>query len=440
MNEDNKTEEVIEEKAATETMVTETAADEKIDNKKKKKHGVLLFLLGMLAGCLWMICIYFGTMGVKNLIYHASARNNGLVVNGNSIIDNQMYSKLKTLEALIDTYYYEDIEKNELSEGIYAGLMNSVGDPYTCYYTAEELKKQDEDMNGKFQGIGAYLTMDFTMGYPTITGVMENSPAEEAGLAAGDYIYKVDDEDVAGLTLDEVVRKVRGEEGTTVKLTIAREGEEIEFTCERRMMTSDTVKYELQDGDIGYIKVSEFDAVTPEQFENALQKAKNDNTKGIIVDLRSNPGGNLKAVVQMCEDILPKGLIVYTEDKNGNRIEYSSDGANELKLPLVVLVNEYSASASEIFAGAVKDYEIGTLVGKNTYGKGIVQSVIPLEDGSAIKITTSKYYTPKGNNIHKIGIKPDVEVEFDSEKYVNDKIDTQLEEGKRVLREKIEGK
>lgn len=424
----------------------------KYEEKPKGRNTFTIFLLGMLAGFAWVFIVYALSLGARTLIYKIRMdRNPGVTTSAvpspspvvtvpaeESVANEKVLTKIKVLESMLNTYYYEDVDQSALEDGIYEGLMEAVGDPYTCYYNEEAIKKQQEDINGTFKGIGAYLQTDTVKGYPVVSGVMEGSPAEEAGVKEGDYIYKVDGEDVGGYDLTTVVMMVRGDEGTQVELTLIREGEEVVVTPTRREITSETVKYEFVEEDrIAVIDISEFDEITPNQFRDALAKAEADNAEGIMIDLRSNPGGSLAAVVEMCNDILPKGIIVYTEDKNGQKEEFFSDGTHELDKPLVVLINQYSASASEIFSGAVKDYGTGTLVGKTTFGKGIVQRVISLTDGTAVKITVSKYYTPNGINIHGTGIEPDVDVDFDSEKYVDEGIDTQREEGLKILREKI---
>ena len=278
------------------------------------------------------------------------------------------------------------------------------------------------------------ILLDPDTGLGKVSGVIENTPAEEAGLRADDLIYLVDGETTMGLELSEIVARVKGEEGTTVHLTIYREGETdyLEIDVERRKIEAPTVKYEMLKNNIGYIQITEFDEVTTDQFTEALAVVKGSGAKGLILDLRGNPGGSLNTVIDIARQLLPKGLIVYTEDKYGERDEYNCDGKRELDIPLVVLVNGNSASASEILAGAIKDYRKGVLIGTTTFGKGIVQRVLPLTDGTALKLTISAYYTPNGNNIHGVGIEPDIVCEFDGDAYYDDGVDNQLE---RALKE-----
>lgn len=356
------------------------------------------------------------------------------------VVNDQSMAKLRAIEETIGTYYYkEDIDVQDMIDGMYEGVIASLGDPYSTYYTEEDVKKLMEQTEGIYFGIGAYVGMDANSGLARISGVIEDTPAEEAGLRDGDIIYKVDDEDVQGLELTEIVNKIKGLEGTTVHLTMFREGERdyLEFDIERRRIESPTVKYEMYEGGIGYIQIVEFDDITLDQFIEAMAALKEQGMKGLVLDLRANPGGNLSTVTEIARQLLPEGLIVYTEDREGNRTEYSCDGTKEFKQPLVVLINGYSASASEILAGAIKDYGIGTLVGTTTYGKGIVQRVLSMSDGTALKLTVSTYFTPKGNNIHGIGIEPDEVYEFEGEQYYDNGYDNQLERAKEIVAEKI---
>ena len=410
---------------------------------RNNKGGV--FLLGLLVGVIIMtlvgVCAYVGTR-IYQLTDSRTARTASTdKVSADSIVSDDTVEKLEALEEVIDQYYYrdEDIDTEAMIEGMYAGLVDSLGDPYSVYYTAEEWQQMMEETEGIYYGIGAYVSLDTTTGFAKISGVIANTPAEEAGLRENDIIYLVDGETTQGYELTEVTSMIKGEEGTTVHLTIYREGEAdyLEMDVTRRKIESPTVTYEMYDNGIGYIQITEFDDVTTDQFAEALAVIKGSDAKGLILDLRSNPGGSLPVVVDIARLILPKGMIVYTEDKYGERDEYTCDGKHELDIPLVVLINGNSASASEILAGAIKDYGKGTLIGTTTFGKGIVQRVLPLTDGTALKLTISSYYTPNGNNIHGIGIDPDIECEFDSDAYYEDGIDNQLDRAMQEIEKMI---
>jgi len=316
--------------------------------------------------------------------------------------------------------------------------LTALEDPYSVYYTPEELEELMTQMSGIYYGIGSYVSLDTETSLPKISGIISNTPAEEAGLRENDLIYQVDDVPTYGLSLDEAVSYIRGEEGTEVLLTIIREGENdyLKIPVIRRKVESPTVEYEMLEDGIGYLQIVEFDEVTPGQFSEAMESLKNSGMEKLIIDLRGNPGGSLTDVVDIAGMLLPEGLIVYTEDKSGKREEYFSDGAGEIEIPLVVLIDMNSASASEILAGAIQDYGKGTLVGTTTFGKGIVQQIIPFSDGSAVKLTVSSYFTPKGRNIHGTGIEPDIICEFDGEAYYGSEEhpDNQLEKAKEVLK------
>lgn len=397
------------------------------------------FLLGMLLGvALTTLICGFVFVGMK--VYEAvDSKNVAKKGTAQSVVSEETEKKLEAIEEVIDEYYYQDadIDVDAMTEGMYAGMVNALGDPYSVYYTEEEWNDLMQETAGIYYGIGAYLMIDPNTGLGKVSGVIENTPAEEAGLRADDLLYLVDGESTMGMELSEIVARVKGEEGTKVHLTIYREGETdyLEIDVERRQIEAPTVKYEMLENNIGYIQITEFDDVTTDQFTEALAVIKGSGAKGLVLDLRGNPGGSLNVVVDIARQILPKGLIVYTEDKYGERDEYSCDGRNELNMPLAVLVNGNSASASEILAGAIKDYHKGTLVGTTTFGKGIVQRVLPLTDGTALKLTISAYYTPNGNNIHGVGIEPDVVCEFDSDAYYEQDMDNQLERAVEVLSE-----
>ncbi|MBQ7776302.1 MAG: S41 family peptidase [Lachnospiraceae bacterium] len=420
-----------------------------MQEQNKKKNDNKAFLLGALTGALSILAVvalvlvmvggYYGLVASKEAGKEQALQD--IENTDGVVVDEQMQEKMSVIEEIIDTYYYsDDVDDDTLEEGAYRGMLEAVGDPYTCYYSEEELNKLMEQTSGIYYGIGAYVSLDETGLYPMITSPIAGSPAEEMDLRPGDIIYEVNGETTYGMDLDSVVALIKGEEGTKVELTIARstETDYLYVEVERRRVEAPTVESEMFDNGMAYIQITEFSDITVDQFADALATAKGSGMKGLIIDLRANPGGSLSSVVNIARMLLPKGLIVYTEDKYGNRDEYSCNGKNEFDLPLVVLVDGNSASASEVLAGAIKDYELGTLVGTKTFGKGIVQQVINIRDGSAVKITTSSYYSPKGTNIHGTGIEPDLVCEFDGEAYYEEDYDNQLEYAKEVLAEMIQ--
>lgn len=414
--------------------------EKEMKNRKSFWGGVLT---GVLAVALVAGGIYLGYSAWMFFQYsraqNVSVQENAEGVSANSVATQNTLNKLDVIEETIEKYYLEDVDEQTLEDGIYKGMVESLGDPYSTYYAPDELEQIQEKTEGIYYGIGAYIGIDTETSLPRLTGIIDGTPAQESGLRAGDLIYQVDGTDVQGLELEQVTSLVKGEEGTTVHLTIIREGESdyLEIDVVRRQVESPTVNQEMLDDRIGYIQITEFDTVTLDQFTEALAVCRGKGMEGLILDLRGNPGGNLSTVCEIARQILPEGLIVYTEDKNGKRTEYSCDGEHEMTEELVVLVDGNSASASEILAGAIKDYGIGTLVGTTTFGKGIVQRIISLTDGSAVKLTVSHYYTPNGNNIHEVGIEPDVEIAFDGDAYYNDDVDNQLQKAIEVMNEKL---
>ena len=408
--------------------------------KKPKAGGIEHFIAGLMVGIsatLLVVCVAFLGYQIQHRV-EEGRQDSQLVNAGNSSKDGTLSEavaeKIDTLEYMIERYYYKDgISREDLENGIYQGLMDAVGDPYTSYFNKSDFETFMEQTTGAYYGIGAYVAQDKERNYPKINSPIPGSPAEEVGLRPNDIIYEVDGVSTYDMDLDKVVSLIKGEEGTTVNITIYRDGEYMDMTVQRRQVQIPTVEQEMLGDGMAYIRIVEFDDVTPGQFENALQVSRSSGMKGLVLDLRGNPGGSVNAVVDIARMLLPEGLVVYTEDKYGKREEYSCDGSNEFELPLVVLVDGNSASASELLSGAIQDYQKGTLVGTTTFGKGIVQQMLTLRDGSAVKITISSYYTPKGRNIHGIGIEPDVECPFDGEAYYSNGYDNQLEKAKEVL-------
>lgn len=403
-----------------------------MEEKRNSNH----FWQGALSGALAMfllISVLAFTLRMSGANFAVTKQDSG--------IDRTTENKIDVLKGLIDEYYLysDEIGEDDLEEGIYSGYINALGDPYSVYYDEEETKELYESTSGEYSGIGVVFSQNLNTKVITAVQVYKGSPAEEAGVKVDDILYKVDGEEVASVDLSDVVQKIRGEEGTMVELTMLRgeKAEEVALEIQRRKIEVETVSHEMKEGGIGYIRITEFDSVTYSQFESALEELEKAGMKGLVVDLRANPGGNLMTVSNILDLLLPEGTVVYTEDKNGHKEEMTSDEEHQFTKPMAVLADGNSASAAEIFAGAIQDYELGPIVGTTTYGKGIVQQIIDLKDGTSVKLTISEYFTPKGRNIHKIGIKPDVEVEFEKDEE-NPEADNQLEAALEEVRKQIE--
>ena len=352
---------------------------------------------------------------------------------------SQVKKKTGEIEELINAYYLDEIDGQKVEDTMYTGMVAGLEDPYSVYYSKEELESMEESISGAYSGIGATLTQDPDTGELSVVSCFDGTPAQEAGLQPGDVITGWNGKSVEGMELSELVSKIKTDPEKQLTLEIERDGETLEVELTRREVQIPTVEYEMLDNQIGYIRLVEFDEVTADQFKEALEDLENQNMEKLIIDVRNNPGGVLQVVCDMLDQLLPEGLIVYTEDKNENRKEYTSDEEHQFTKPLAVLANENSASASEIFAGAIQDYGIGTIVGTTTFGKGIVQRTFYLSDGTGVKLTVAKYYTPKGHDIHKKGITPDVEIELDEElknqSSISHEEDNQLQKAIEVLQE-----
>ena len=361
-----------------------------------------------------------------------------------AVLDADTVSKINELTAYTKLYYYDDIENEKLQDGLYTGLIDGLGDKYSVYYNEEDYQALQISTTGQYYGIGAGLSQDKDTMVVTVNKVYEGTPSESAGLLKDDVIVSVDGTEAASMELSELVKLIRGEKGTTVHLEIYRPSTEgnLSFDVERQDITLPSVSHKMFEDGIGYVHIDSFETETAAQFEEAVKDLENQGMKALIIDVRYNPGGMVTAVVQILDDILPEGTVVYTEDKNGNRQDYTSSGDTYLDYPIAVLINGESASASEILAGAVKDYQYGTLIGTTTFGKGIVQTIFPLEDGDAVKLTTAKYFTPNGNYIHGVGIEPDIELEYeyldkDATSY-DEAYDNQIQKAIEVLKDKIQ--
>jgi len=325
----------------------------------------------------------------------------------------------------------EKVNQEDLENGLYKGLLQGLGDPYSVYYTKAEYKELQESTSGTFYGIGAYVQQKADEQYCTITKVFENGPADKAGMKANDIVTKVDNKDVTGQDIDKVVSMMRGDKGTQVVVQVFRSSEKkyIDLKIIRDKVETTTVNYKMVDKKekIGYIQITEFDTVTEQQFMKALNALVKQGMKKVVFDVRDNPGGSYDVVCSILDTLLPEGTLVSTKDKYENEEKQTSDSSC-LNMPMAVIQNGNSASASEIFAGAIQDFKAGKIVGTQSFGKGIVQQIIPFNDGSAIKLTIEKYYTSSGKNIHGKGITPDIKVEN-----ADSKVDKQLNEALKTL-------
>ncbi|MDO4329882.1 MAG: S41 family peptidase [Lachnospiraceae bacterium] len=456
-----------------------------MESKNKFWKGVLigalvtafagLLIVGMSAGIFLV-----GRSVIRNQI-QTQAQNGGSGTGtgtGNSAnIDwSQVQYKAKRIQSIIQQYFLFDEDGKQVEEYIYKGLMAGLDDPYSVYYTEEEFNDLMEDTTGEYCGIGAMVTKNMVTGTVSIAKVFKGSPAEEAGLRNGDIFYQVGDVEVTSdMDLDILVKQhVKGEEGTTVHLKMYRPSDEdyVEMDVIRRQIEVPTVEYEMKADHLGYIMVSQFDDVTTEQFKAAISDLESQGIEGLLIDLRGNPGGVLDTAVDMLDYMLPddlgqysegdgankgKTLIVSIADRNEQGEKYYCKDGHSVDIPVVILMDGNSASASEVFAGAMRDYDRADLVGTTSFGKGIVQSLLPLGDGSAVKLTTAHYYSPSGFDLHGVGLEPDVEVEYEYPEEANqvgdggnegdgseagageeELPDNQLEKGLEVLKEKVE--
>ena len=351
--------------------------------------------------------------------------------------------KLSMLESVLTEYYVGDVDPYKLQEGIYKGFVSGVGDTYSAYFTQKEYDEFKEESSGIYHGIGIRMYLEAEDNGIVIKEVFEGSPAETAGLLPNDKIIKVAGKNVSGNDFTTVSSLVGGEKDTEVGVTIFRPSDQKthDFTVVRGNITYPTVNFKMLEGDIAYIQLKKFEELTHNQFQAALEKAASHDAKGMVLDLRNNPGGLLRIAKDIVDELIPEGIIVSTKDKNGKSIEYYAD-SSYTDLPMVVLINGRSASASEVVAGALKDYGRAKLVGETSYGKGVVQTIIPLSDGSALKITTAQYFTPSGVCIQGIGIDPDVQIGLPIEKLIQgsqleDTEDDQLQTAIKVLRQEI---
>lgn len=386
---------------------------------EKKRTG---FLRGLVLGIVLAVAVVAVADRIK--VYMQS---------GDAPTDEKTQQKIELIEGLIEENYLEDVDQESMTEGMLKGLISGVGDTYADYYTTEEYREILNSTQGDYRGVGMIMQQYEDTKEVLIVGVYEDTPADRAGIRAGDILVQVDDMVCTKNDLDVVAAAIKNGEADQVHMILRRDGEKYEVDVTKEEIQVPVVAGEMLEDGIGYIQIAQFTGLASDQFAEYYQQLWEQDMKALIVDLRNNPGGLLDAVVDTLRQILPEGLVVYMQTKDGTKTEYTCDGETPIDIPLVVLVNENSASASEIFAGAVHDYGVGTLVGTRTYGKGIVQKTFPFTDGSAIKMTIAYYYTPDGTCIHGEGIEPDVGIELPEDATE----DVQLKKAQEILKEQL---
>lgn len=386
-------------------------ANERGGKKEAKKGG---FWKGFVTGAAASMCgviLFCGSWLIgqqKSLKEAATKEEIGAAV----LTDDATLRKLSQVQELIEDYYLNEVDEELLSDYLFKGVAVGLDDPYAAYYSSEELTSVLDSSRGEYFGIGAVISENQQTGELCIVQVYEDSPAEKGGLLPGDIVMALEDESATALGLSDLVMKIKASE-EEFHLTVYRPDteEELELTLKCDEIVVSHVEYEMLEDQIGYIQITEFTESAVTQFRDAVDDLNQQGMQKLIVDLRSNPGGLLTSVCDILEEVLPEGRIVYTEDRDGNGEEICADDTRSVTCEIAVLVDEYSASASEIFAGAIQDYELGPVIGTQTYGKGVVQKTYPLSDGSAFKMTVEKYYTAKGQDIEGNGITPDIIIE-----------------------------
>ena len=347
------------------------------------------------------------------------------------ILDKPTIDKMINIYNCIATSYLHKYDLDEVQESVVKGLVSGLGDVYTAYYNVSESKALEESIIGEFNGIGVLMQTDMESGTCVIVQVYDDTPAKEQGMQTGDIIYKVNGEEMTGRDVNYIASLIRGEEGTSVDITLLRNGKEIEVTCKRAPITEQTVSSQMLDGNVGYIQITAFDTITYSQFKEHFDGIMAQNPAGLIIDLRNNGGGDVDTTVGMLDEMVGEGIAVYFIDREGKRRDYTTQGKDDLKIPVTVLVNQYSASASEIFTGCLRDRLGAKVVGVTTYGKGVAQTMVPFDDGTMLKMTIAEYFTPNDYEVNEKGIDPDYEVYDDYET----EADEQLEEAIRVTLE-----
>ncbi|MBR3764293.1 MAG: S41 family peptidase [Clostridia bacterium] len=407
----------------------------------------LMLVACMATGCAYLPSLLSGDMLTTGSSVTSSTTN---AVDGDTVtISREEYERYQQFDVLLElmdltnAYYYEEVDVQSMLDGAANGLLQGLGDPYTFYYTPEEFAALWEDDEGEYAGVGIQISTSYLTGLCTVSRVFDNGPAREAGIHKGDILYMVEDMYVNSSTINDAVDVMRGVPGTDVNVTVLRGTEELTFTLTRATITVNRIESGMLNDKVGYIIMYEFAGDASVEFSRHLQALEAQGMQGLIIDLRDNPGGWVTDAEEIADLFLDKGTLCYLQYKDGSREYYrtKTDKADRLGFPLVILVNENSASSSEILTGALMDRAGATVVGVQSYGKGIVQSVVTLDDGAGMQMTVAQYYTPNGNAVHKLGITPHVEVhlpEGDNGMYeFGDLNDPQLAKALEVMMEKL---
>ena len=405
-----------------------------MEEKKSYKVYKIIMIIMLTAFITFMITTIVG--------YNYIIKGDGKILLLNTSSDNQdIATKLEKYRAIIDEYYLWDVDEESLEEGAIKGYIEGLNDPFTEYISKEEMQEYMQDTMGNYVGIGIYMVLDSQNGKIRILAPMKNSPAEQAGLKSGDIILEVDGQSYNEDEMSSMANKIKGEEGTKVKLKVLRGEETLEFEIERKNIKVNPVEGKVINNNIGYIQFSSFDETTAEDFKAKYQELEAQGITSLIIDLRNNGGGLVDQATDIADLIIEKGKdLIYEVDKDGNQETVKSEIDPIINMPIVVLVNENTASASEILAGALKDYGKATIIGTTTYGKGVIQQILTLKDGSGLKITTEEYQTPNHKKIHGVGIEPNIVVELPEdlkeELSIPENQDTQLQKAIEVLSNK----
>lgn len=381
------------------------------------KKKLILFVSLVLAACMVSGCAYLPEMLNGDMLNATTSAPTGAT--GDTVtLSREDYERYQQFDVLLelmdmaDAYYYEEVNPQDMLDGAANGLLQGLGDPYTFYYTPEEFAELWEEDEGEYAGVGIQISTSYLTGLCTVSRVFDNGPARAAGIHKGDILYMVEDMYVNSSTINDAVDVMRGTPGTDVNVTVLRGTEELTFTLTRATITVNRIESGMLNDKVGYIFLYEFAGDCATEFATHLQSLEQQGMEGLIIDLRDNPGGWVDDAESIADCFLDKGTLCYLQYKDGSREYYrtKTDRSDRLGLPLVILVNENSASSSEILTGALKDRANATVVGVQSYGKGIVQSVVTLDGGAGMQMTVAQYYTPNGNAVHKLGITPDVEI------------------------------